>query len=151
MTRKSNKTYVKRGPNSLQELKQQTSAQDVSSIWNDLTQLQIQCQQVNQSPGQVISLLRNQELVDRIANKSELNQLASTLNKDVQHYGNALSNINQRAEQHRGAEINANTLHILMDIASEYDEWITSYQLVVVPTAIQITELFNNDSPTQQV
>lgn len=152
MTRKSNKTYIKRGPNSLKELNQQRdSVKELSSIWNDLTQLQMQCQQLNQTPTQVIQLLRNQNLVNSITDKVALHQLATILNKDIIEFGTSLTNINLQAEQYRGQVVDPMMLHTLMDLATAYDQWITSYQLVVVPTAIQITELFNNPISNTQV
>lgn len=152
MTRKHNPTYVKRGPNSLKELVQQRSdLAEQGSIWDDLTQLQVQCTQLNQSPSQVVALLRNRELVAQIKDQASLLQLANTLNRDIQDFSNRLVQLNQSAEQYRNQPLGPQVLGVLMDLAQAYDQWITSYQLVVVPTAIQITDLFNQINQAPQV
>lgn len=148
MTRKNNPSYVKRGPNSLKELLQERK--DFDSIWNDLSHLQAQCFQLNQSPMEVVNLLRNQELVAKVSDKAALMQLATTLNRDIQDYSGRLNQLNTSVDGHRGGVVDLEKLSILMDMAQAYDQWITSYQLVVVPTAIQITDLFNQtNQPTQ--
>lgn len=149
MSRKHNPSYVKRGPNSLKELVQERK--DFESIWVDLSQLQAQCFQLNQSPTQIIGLLRNQELVARVADKATLMQLANTLNRDVQDFSNRLNELNAAADRQRGGVVDVVKLGVLMDVAQAYDQWITSYQLVVVPTAIQITDLFNQINQAPQV
>lgn len=152
MTRKHNPTYVKRGPNSLKELVQQRNdLAEQGSIWDDLTQLQVQCTQLNQSPSQVVALLRNRELVAQIKDQASLLQLANTLNRDIQDFSNRLVQLNQSAEQYRNQPMGPQVLGVLMDLAQAYDQWITSYQLVVVPTAIQITDLFNQINQAPQV
>lgn len=149
MSRKHNPSYVKRGPNSLKELIQERK--DFENIWNDLSHLQAQCFQLNQSPTQVVALLRNQELVARVADKDSLMQLANTLNRDVQDFSTRLNQLNAAVDQHRGGVVDLPKLALLMDVAQAYDQWITSYQLVVVPTAMQITDLFNQLNQNPQV
>lgn len=152
MTRKHNPSYVKRGPNSLQELvRQRASQEDLNNIWNDLSHLQMQCAQLNQSPTDVVALMRNRQLVSQIKDQASLLQLAGTLNRDIQDFSNRLVQLNQTADQYRGQEVGPQTLSVLMDMAQAYDQWITSYQLVVIPTAIQITDLFNQINQAPQV
>lgn len=86
-------------PNSLKELIQERK--DFENIWNDLSHLQAQCFQLNQSPTQVVALLRNQELVARVADKASLMQLANTLNRDVQDFSTRLNELNAAVDQHR--------------------------------------------------
>lgn len=148
MSRNKSRPYVQRHPNNVKEL---VASRNSTSLWNDLSRLQAQCYALNQSPAQVVQLLRNQELVSKITDKNSLLQLAGTLNKDIQLFTDRLSHINQTADQYRDQPEDVHVLAALMDIASAYDEWITSYQLVVVPTAIQITDLFNQLPHAPQV
>lgn len=148
MSRKVSRPTNQRAPNNVTEL---TAVRNHASLWNDLTRLQAQCYALNQSPMQVVQLLRNKELVSQIADKASILQLANTLNKDIQQYSDRMNQLNQTADQYRGQLEDAHVLAALMDVASAYDDWITSYQLVVVPTAIQITDLFNQLTQSPQV
>lgn len=148
MSRKVSRPTNQRAPNNVTEL---TAVRNHTSLWNDLSRLQAQCYALNQSPMQVVQLLRNKELVSQIADKASILQLANTLNKDIQQYSDRMNQLNQTADQYRGQLEDAHVLAALMDVASAYDDWITSYQLVVVPTAIQITDLFNQLTQSPQV
>jgi len=136
----------------LKELVQQRATQeDLDSIWNDLSHLQAQCMQLKQSPAEVVNLLRNQDLVGRIQDKQSLLQLANTLNRDMQDFSARLDQLNQTADRYRGSSVDVAVMSVLLDTAQAYDQWITSYQLVVIPTAIQITDLFNQINQAPQV
>ena len=148
MSRKVSRPTNQRAPNNVTEL---AAVRNHASLWNDLSRLQAQCYALNQSPMQVVQLLRNKELVSQIADKASILQLANTLNKDIQQYSDRMNQLNQTADQYRGQLEDAHVLAALMDVASAYDDWITSYQLVVVPTAIQITDLFNQLTQSPQV
>lgn len=148
MSRKVSRPTNQLAPNNVTEL---TAVRNHTSLWNDLSRLQAQCYALNQSPMQVVQLLRNKELVSQIADKASILQLANTLNKDIQQYSDRMNQLNQTADQYRGRLVDAHVLAALMDVASAYDDWITSYQLVVVPTAIQITDLFNQLTQSPQV
>lgn len=148
MSRKVSRPTNQLAPNNVTEL---TAVRNHTSLWNDLSRLQAQCYALNQSPMQVVQLLRNKELVSQIADKASILQLANTLNKDIQQYSDRMNQLKKTADQYRGQLVDAHVLAALMDVASAYDEWITSYQLVVVPTAIQITDLFNQLTQSPQV
>lgn len=149
MSRKSNPHYVKRGPNSLKELVQ--DKKNLESIWNDLSYLQAQCQNLQQSPSNVVGLLRNQELVNRITDKAGLLTLANTLNQDMNDFSQRFRELNGSIDAYRGQKVDLAIFQTLLDAAQCYDQWITSYQLVVIPTAMQITEMFNNLTQQEQV
>ncbi|MNW02486.1 hypothetical protein D3C71_1982820 [compost metagenome] len=70
------------------------------------------------------------------------------LAKDVKEYGDKLTAIHTRHEQIAGDRkgdptLNPDTLANLMSIGEEYSNWITSYQLVVIPSAFNVTAFFS--------
>lgn len=121
---------------------------DHLEIWESLDTMMLECQALRTSPSHALLLIKNPELVARqVTDRAGLLDAAKVLAKDVSEYSDKLSVIQtkhaQLANDRKGdPTLSPDVLAALMAIADEYSNWITSYQLVVVPSAFTVTGYF---------
>jgi hypothetical protein len=118
-------------------------------IWQSLDQLLAECNALRTSPSHALLLIRNKELVSRaVTDQKGLLEATAVLSKDVTEYSNKLAEIHQKHEALVKSTGGVPTLTpdltaSIMSIGEEYSNWITSYQLVVIPSAFQVTGYFD--------
>ncbi|MNP98193.1 hypothetical protein D3C85_108060 [compost metagenome] len=128
---------------------QMVQTQRSMEMWQSLDTLLLECHALRTSPSHALLLIKNQELVNKaVSDKKGLLECAKVLAKDVKEYGDKLTAIHTRHEQIAGDRkgdptLNPDTLANLMSIGEEYSNWITSYQLVVIPSAFNVTAFFS--------
>lgn len=133
---------------SFNNVAQMVQTQRSMEMWNSLDTLLLECHALRTSPSHALLLIKNKELVNRaVTDQAGLLNAARVLAKDVQEYSDRLAAIHTRHEKIAGDRkgdpaLNPDTLANLMGIAEEYSNWITSYQLVVLPSAFNVTNFF---------
>ncbi len=135
-----------RGPNNVGELK---AHNDGLSVWMGLDELLAECNALRTSPSNALILIRNKELVKRaVQDPKGLMAAVEVLNRDMQTYRTKLEAIHAkhvelaRSQQGNPTLNQDDLLAAVLSIAEEYSEWITSYQLVVIPAALNVTGFF---------
>lgn len=127
---------------------QMVATQRSMEMWDSLDHLMLECQALRTSPSHALLLIKNQELVNRaVTDPKGLLDAAKVLSKDVNEYSQKLAEIQERHEKMaRGRKgdptLNPDLLANLMAIGEDYSNWITSYQLVVIPSAFNVTAFF---------
>lgn len=122
--------------------------QENLEIWSSLDHLLLECQALRTSPSHALLLIKNQELVNRaVEDKTGLLEAAKVLAKDVNDYGQKLAAIEAAhaqlvADRKGDPTVSPDTLANVMAIGEDYSNWITSYQLVVIPSAYNVTAFF---------
>lgn len=133
---------------SFNNVAQMVQTQRSMEMWDSLDTLLLECHALRTSPSHALLLIKNEELVARaVADKKGLLETAKVLAKDVKEYGDKLAAIHERHAKMATARkgdptLNPDTLANLMAIGEEYSNWITSYQLVVIPSAFNVTAFF---------
>lgn len=136
---------------------QMVATQRSMEMWDSLDTLMLECQALRTSPSHALLLIKNEDLVNRaVADKQGLLDTAKVLAKDVKEYGDKLTAIYERhtkiAKDRKGdPTLNPDTLANLMAIGEEYSNWITSYQLVVIPSAYNVTAFFAHHVPVAAI
>lgn len=140
-------------PNNLKEkqaLEQQLNnmgvitQEQLDSLWGDLDTLHNECLALRTSPSRALILLKNAELLARVKDIPALTRAAQVLAKDIAEYTEKLNAIQAMWCQRPRTSIDTVLLGELLSIGELYSEWINSYQLVVIQSAIQVTEFFND-------
>jgi hypothetical protein len=135
-----------RGPNNVAQLK---AHNDGLSVWMGLDELLAECNALRTSPSNALILIRDKELVKRaVQDPKGLMAAVEVLNRDMHTYKNKLEVIHAkhtelaRSQQGNPTLGQDDLLAAVLSIAEEYSEWITSYQLVVIPAAFNVTGFF---------
>lgn len=130
-----------------QAVQQQTQA----PTWDDLNGLLGACRELLQKTSPVSQLFVNKELIEAMGdNVTHLRDLATTLNKDVKEYVEAL---NQIAGQHAGKTgiiTDPDELFAMYGVGENYQRWMESFQTVVLPTITDIFLLANSFLPADK-
>lgn len=113
--------------------------------WDDLIRLHAECQALSVTPSQVLPLLKDQEALSQVKDTSTLVQQASVLQKDVMEYKTRLEAIYSKHSQRTGSTQSPDELMYVLTLGEEYQEWMHSYQSVVIPVVQTILEHFANE------
>lgn len=110
--------------------------------WDDLHRLYLECRALSVQPSQVTPLLKDQELLSKLDDAKELVNKARVLSKDVTEHNNRLQLIhNKHADRSGGSQSNDELMQVLA-IGEEYREWMEGFQIVVMPTVVEIMQQF---------
>ncbi|MNX61239.1 hypothetical protein D3C86_921670 [compost metagenome] len=118
-------------------------------IWQSLDQLLAECNALRTSPSHALLLIRNKELVARaVQDQKGLLDATKVLSKDVREYSDKLAEIHKKhadlvQSTNGNITLTPDLTASIMSIGEEYSNWITSYQLVVIPSAFQVTGYFD--------
>lgn len=150
------KRNVVRGPNNLKEKlamektlafqaeKNDLSQEHINSLWGDLDTLHQECMALRTSPSQAVMLLKRKDLIVRVKDVQALTQAAQVLAKDIADYTDKLATVYAMHSTRERVDIDEVLLGELLAVGEAYNEWITSYQLVVIPSAIRVSEFFKD-------
>lgn len=132
-----------RRANARNEVKVQKQFDAMSSAaWDDVNRIHLECHGLSLLPIQALPLMRDPIKVERIKDKSELERCSTVLNKDVLSYKERLNAIHSKHAGKTGDALNTDELMECISIGEEYQEWLTSYQLVVLPVLNTILAMF---------
>lgn len=110
--------------------------------WDDLQRLYMECQAISTTPSQVLPLLKDSEKLAKIQDTQSLIQQSKVLHKDAETYKQRLMAINAKHAGRSGSTQNPDELMYVLALGEEYQEWLHSYQSVVLPTVQNILEMF---------
>lgn len=91
-------------------------------------------------PTTVAPMLRNPEVVEKVADRPLLINRAKLLCEDCGSFTKELLEIKQKHDGRRGAAKNPDDNATCIDIHSEYIDWAERYEAVVYPTYLDINE-----------
>lgn len=132
---------------------QMVATQRSMEMWSSLDTMLLECNALRTSPSHALQLIKNQALVNQVVtDQAGLLNAAKVLSKDVKEYSDKLALIHADhvsiAQKHKGdPTLNPDTLANLMALGEAYSNWITSYQLVVLPSAFAVTGFFQPQNP----
>lgn len=137
---------------------QMVATQRSMELWSSLDTMLLECNALRTSPALALQLIKNKALVNQVVtDQAGLLNAALVLSKDVNEYSEKLKTIHADhvaiAQKHKGdPTVQPDTLAQLMALGESYSNWITSYQLVVLPSAFAVTGFFQpQNQPAQQV
>jgi len=137
---------------------QMVATQRSMQLWSSLDTMLLECNALRTSPSHALQLIKNKALVNQVVvDQAGLLNAAKVLAKDVNEYSEKLKAIHEEhqavAQKHKGdPTVQPDTLAQLMSLGESYSNWITSYQLVVLPSAFAVTGFFQpQNQPSQQV
>ena len=110
--------------------------------WDDLNKIYMECCAVSTSPAIATSLLKNADAVAKVADPAKLVAAARVLAKDVKAYNESLQAINAKHKGRTGSTSSPDELMEVLTIGEEYASWLSSYQVVVMPSAAAVLEMF---------
>lgn len=119
--------------------------------WDDLHALHRECATLLTAAAPVAQLLRNKELLDAMGeNITKLSKMAQALLSDVKDYRDRLDNIKAQHEGKTGGEDDATFLLTAYTIGEEYQQWILSYNTVVLSNIQGIMDLAQSCLPAEK-
>lgn len=117
-----------------------------NTLWDDLNKLYLECIAVTTTPARVLPLVKNKELLEKIENVKDLKESLTILTKDVVSYSEKLNSIKAKHEGKTGKVVNEDDILFSYSLVSEYQKWLESYQIVVLPNAFKILNMFDEIS-----
>lgn len=111
-------------------------------LWDDLNQLYLECCAVTTSPAAVLPLVKS-ELVADIEDQADLKETLTILTRDAKDYSEKLKAIKAKHEGRAGKVEEADDILLAYGIGEEYQEWLHSYQVVVLPNSNKILGMFD--------
>lgn len=121
--------------------------------WDDLNRLHQECNAVSITPSQLLPMLRDPSQIEKVDDKEKLISAAKVLSRDVVDYKNKLNEIYQMHSDRSGNCQSPDEVMSCINIGELYQNWLYSYQTVVLPTQILILDLFERgkEGPAKEV
>lgn len=113
------------------------------SIWDDIELCYKECVALSTQPTAVLPLMRNEKFIEQLDNRKEFIADAGILAKDVKEYFARLTAIHDKHVGKTGPAQTPDDLMTALMISEEYNNWLESYQTVVMPTTVKMLALFN--------
>ena len=104
----------------------------------------MQCRALSVAPAQVMPLFKDNAALNNIPKSQHRNLVnqAKILSQDFSKYMADLEAIYAKHKGKSGSTTSPDELMEVLNIGEEYQKWMTSFQLVVLPTVAEITALF---------
>jgi hypothetical protein len=111
-------------------------------LWDDLNTVYLECCAVSTTPATTLPLIKDVELVEKVENKQELIESAGMLSRDAKEYAERLEAIHSKHKEFSGKTNSPEEMMFAMQLGEEYQNWLESYQTVVLPTTNKILAMF---------
>lgn len=124
---------------------------DNDALFNSLKNTENSCRSMLATGLSMVELFRNKELIAKLKNPDEVAKMATIFATDLQKYKESLQEIINSADSLKGSNVNDNTDLLLqtITIGQAYQEWIESYNSVVVPIQLDIHAAFEEIEENQ--
>lgn len=110
--------------------------------WDDLHRLNLECRTAFSVIDPVVAIIRNTELVERLGdNATRLRGMANTLLRDVKIYQLSLDDIGAKHHGRSGGDLDGTLLFESLIIGEEYQQWLASFNTVVVAGVHDVLDL----------
>ena len=116
--------------------------------WNDLNQVYLNCHALALSPSRIMPLVKDPAQLENVENGTALVDQIKVLSKDVAYYNQRLKDIHSKHVNRTGSTTSPDELMTVLRIGEEYQEWLVSYQTVVMPLVVSILEVFEPNANT---
>lgn len=115
--------------------------QQPNLVWDALKEVYNNCGAFTVMPAALIPLMRDKELVAKVADQPALVNLSKILADDVKDYVGRLQHIRTMHQDRSGSSTDPDDLMRSTQIFELYFEWAHSYEGVVLPTMSSIVDL----------
>jgi len=112
-----------------------------NKVWDDLNQIAGRCGQLLASPGALLPILRNAELMKHVDNMEHLNRTASVLARDLTEFAKFYSGIRAQHAENTGASSNADEHLKAIMLHNDYLVWTEQFEANVRPMIESVTEI----------
>jgi|DEB19_MinimDraft_2_1074335.scaffolds.fasta_scaffold14054_3 hypothetical protein len=110
--------------------------------WDDLHRLNLECRGAFSVVDPVVAIIRNADLVTRLGeNATRLRGMANTLLRDVKIYQLSLDDIAAKHHGRTGGDLDGTLLFESLVIGEEYQQWLASFNTVVVAGVHDVLDL----------
>lgn len=116
---------------------------------DDIDNIENECRGLLSTSRSIAELLRNKELIRRVTNLNHLVQLASVFQKDVVTFHERLNEISKHKPSRDTDLGDDGELINLYTLGQAYQEWLSTYQNVVLPNQLQISFILEEASKRQ--
>lgn len=132
------------------EAAKQAEKKDKQLSWDELAAVDQDCRGMLALPGRVTPLLRDGELIKKVKSTAALTRVSKILLDDIKKYRKALDNIQKQWEGKSGGAVDPDDYLTAIVIFENYDNWINSWNSVVMPNLIYIIDMFNDVLPQEE-
>lgn len=109
--------------------------------WDDLESIYTSCSEaLVVANNSVVELFKIPGVIDNIENRQETKIAILGLNKDIKFFSEELKLIHKHHEGKTGIVDNEDDLSICLQIFEKYHSFQTTYQSVIIPTVIRLSE-----------
>lgn len=112
-----------------------------NTVWDDLNQIAARCGQLLASPGALLPILRNDELMKHVDNMEHLNRTANVLANDLNGFAKFYSGIRAQHANMTGASTNADEHLKAIMLHNDYTVWTEQFEANVRPMIESMTEI----------
>ncbi len=113
---------------------------DDKSAWTEINDLNGQCKMLILSCIETKELLGNKALCAKLKDPVKVTVASNILLRDLQNYTNKL---NVLGAKHQGVNTAGWDITQVLQLSEDYFQWMNSFQQVVLPNMVTITDAFN--------
>ena len=117
---------------------------DRNYCWDDLNKLHYSCIEVMMGSSQIAAVLRDQHICKHVSSPERYLQLGKLAVKEATEYSQKLEQIRSRHLGKTGGSRDPDAIVESLQIAEDYNNWLTSYSRVATPTVEEIMILAND-------
>jgi len=113
--------------------------------WDDLHNLYVECKSLSVNPAKIFPYLNNKELIDNLSDENKL-MLVDYLNKldnEIKEHHEKLEKIYEMHNKWTGSTKTPDELMICLNIGEYYNQWVMSYQVLIMPLVNKILNILN--------
>lgn len=110
--------------------------------WDYLIEMHKNCAAYTCVPALLTPFVRNNELVSRVPDSSNLTEMFTVLAKDVQTFATNLEKIRQKHADKTGSPKDPDDHMRCIGINENYIQWALSYESLVIPQVLAILDVF---------
>ena len=117
-----------------------TKQQEKNNCWDELNSLYVSCGELLTTPAPIAMALRDRAVVANCRDAEALKADSKILARDMQSYKESLENIKKGHAGKTGGTENPDELMNSFDMGEQYQQWIMSFQSVVIPTVQSLSD-----------
>ena len=121
-----------------------------NTAWDDLENLYLECKALSMQVVKVIPLMNNMEALKKlnVKDRPKVAELAKVISSDFQEYMKRLDEIRANHKGKSGGYKDEDELMEIIVIGEKYSKWMSSFQLVLLPTVGQFSDYFDKGDET---
>ena len=119
--------------------------------WDDLHQLYVECKSISVNPARIFPFLKNENLINSLSDEDKqfLISNLSKLSEEIKEHHERLEGIYEKHKNWTGSTQTPDELMICLNIGEYYQQWLMSYQVLIMPVVQRILEIINQNQPLE--